>query len=237
MMGSPGDEEGRLYGEKGRLAFENPRHRVSIPRSFAVGRFAITFEEWDTCVIDGGCNGYMPADEGWGRGRMPVINVSWGDAKAYVAWLSRKTGKSYRLLSESEREYVTRAGTVTPFWWGKSASVDQANYDGTQAYAGGAAGGNRQKTLPVDSFSPNPWGLYQVHGNVWEWLEDCWNATYKSAPPDGSAWFAGNCTNRNARGGSWAYAPKYMRSARRNTVLADFRGSIHGFRVARTITH
>jgi formylglycine-generating enzyme required for sulfatase activity len=234
-MGSPGDEEGRLYGEKGRLDFEDPRHRISIPRPFAVGRFAITFDEWDACVIDGGCNGYRPGDEGWGRGRMPAINVSWGDAKVYVAWLSRKTGKSYRLLTESEREYVTRAGTVTPFWWGRSASVDQANYDGTQTYAAGTVGENRQRTVPVDSFSPNPWGLYQVHGNVWEWLEDCWNASYKGAPSDGSAWLTGDCTNRNQRGGSWAYAPRYMRSARRNTVPADFRGNIQGFRVARSI--
>jgi formylglycine-generating enzyme required for sulfatase activity len=237
MMGSPGDEEGRLYGEKGRLAFEDPRHRVSIPRPFAVGRFAITFDEWDACVADGGCNGYMPPDEGWGRGRMPIINVSWGDAKVYVAWLSRKTDKSYRLLSESEREYVTRAGTITPFWWGKSASANEANYDATQTYAAGVISENRQKTVPVDFFSPNPWGLYQVHGNVWEWLEDCWNATYKGAPSDGSGWSTGNCTHRNQRGGSWAHASKYMRSARRNTVPADFRGNIQGFRIARTIVH
>ena len=237
MMGSPRDEEGRLYGEKGRLPFEDPQHRVNISRLFAVGRFAITFDEWEACVVDAGCNGYTPADEGWGRGRMPVINVSWGDAKAYVTWLSRRTGEAYRLLSESEREYVTRAGTVTPFWWGRSASAEQANYDATQTFAAGPVGENRQKTVPVDSFSPNPWGLYQVHGNIWEWLEDCWNATYKGAPSDGSAWVTGDCTNRNARGGSWAYAPKYMRSARKNTVLTDYRGNIHGFRVARTIAH
>jgi formylglycine-generating enzyme required for sulfatase activity len=177
----------------------------------------------------------MPGDEGWGRGRMPTINVSWDDAKVYLAWLSRKTGKSYRLLSESEREYVTRANTNTPFWWGKSASTDQANYDGTQTYGAGAIGKNRQKTVPVDTFPPNPWGLYQVHGNVWEWLEDCWNASYKGAPSDGSAWLTGDCKQRNQRGGSWENAPKFMRSARRNTVPADFRGNIQGFRVARTL--
>jgi formylglycine-generating enzyme required for sulfatase activity len=208
---------------------------VTILRPFAVGRFAVTFDEWSACVDDGDCSGYVPADEGWGRKRMPAINVSWHDAKLYVAWLSRKTGRSYRLLSESEREYVTRAGTVTPFWWGNSASPDQANYDSGQMYAGPSIGASRQRTVPVDSFSPNPWGLYQTHGNVWEWLEDCWNVTYKGAPSDGSAWLTGNCTHRNQRGGSWAYAAKYMRSARRNTVPIDFRGNIQGFRVARVI--
>ena len=113
---------------------------MSFAKPFAVGRFAITFEEWDACVADGGCNGHRPSDEGWGRGRRPVINVSWDDAKAYVAWLSRKTGKSYRLLTEAEREYVARAGTTTPFWWGSSISTGQANYDGKDAYAGGSKG-------------------------------------------------------------------------------------------------
>jgi formylglycine-generating enzyme required for sulfatase activity len=110
-MGSPASEEGR--GNE-----EGPQHSVTLAKPFAVGRFAVTFDEWDACVADGGCNGHRPDDKGWGRGRQPVINVSWADAKAYVAWLSRKTGKPYRLLSEAEREYVTRAGTTTPFWWG-----------------------------------------------------------------------------------------------------------------------
>ena len=110
----------------------------------------MTFDEWDACVADGGCNGYQPSDEGWGRGRRPVINVSWDDAKAYVAWLSKKTGKTYRLLSEAEREYVTRAGTTTPFWWGSSISTSQANYDGTMTYGSGVTGEFRHETLPVD---------------------------------------------------------------------------------------
>ena len=135
---------------------------------------------------DGGCNRYTPSDEGWGRGRRPVINVSWDDAKAYVGWLSRKTGKTYRLLSEAEREYVTRAGTTTPFWWGTSISTQQANYNGNYTYGTGATGVSRRQTVLVDSFQPNPWGLYQVHGNVWEWTEDCWHDNYSGAPSDGS---------------------------------------------------
>jgi formylglycine-generating enzyme required for sulfatase activity len=232
MMGSPTDEQGRLYG---RTSLEDPRHQVKITRPFAVGRYAVTFDEWDTCVADGACNGYTPQDEGWGRGQHPVINVNWHDAKAYVDWLSRKTGKAYRLLTESEREYVTRADTTSPFWWGKSVSMDHANYDGTQPFAGEPAGAGRQRTIPVNSFAPNPFGLYQMHGNVWEWVEDCWNPTYKGAPSDGSAWTTGNCNLRIQRGGSWAHAPRYMRSARRNTVEADWRGNIQGFRVARTL--
>jgi formylglycine-generating enzyme required for sulfatase activity len=112
-----------------------------------------------------------------------VINVSWHDAKAYVEWLSRKTGKTYRLLSEAEREYAARAGTATPFWWGSSISTEQANYDGNLVYGGGPNGEYRQRTLPVESFQPNPWGLYQVHGNVLEWTEDCSNDNYPAKPP------------------------------------------------------
>jgi formylglycine-generating enzyme required for sulfatase activity len=149
IMGSPEQEWGRGEGET--------QVPVTIARPFAVGKFAVTFDQWDACVADGGCNGYRPADQGWGRGNRPVIGVNWDDAKAYAAWLSRKTGKTYRLLSEAEREYVTRAGTKTPFWWGSSISPKQANYDGDYAYAGGAKGEFRQQTMPADSFEANPW--------------------------------------------------------------------------------
>ena len=145
---------------------------------------------WDACVAAGGCNGYKPGDQGWGR-RRPVINVSWDDAKAYVAWLSRATGKPYRLLSEAEREYVTRAGTTTPFWWRPSITTSQANYDGASYSIGFMKCEYRKQTLPVNSFQPNPWGLYQVLGNVWEWTEDCWHDSYAGAPADGSAWTSG----------------------------------------------
>jgi formylglycine-generating enzyme required for sulfatase activity len=199
-MGSPDIEEGRIEEE-------GPQHRVTFGKSFGVGKFAVTFEEWDACVADGGCNGYTPSDEGWGRGRRPVINVSWDDANAYVGWLSRKTGKIYRLLSEAEREYVTRAGTTTPFWWGASISTQQANYNGNYAYGAEATGVSRRQTVPVDSFQPNPWGLYQVHGNVWEWTEDCWHDDYTGAPSDGSAWTSGGCSDRVIRGGAWYFYP------------------------------
>jgi formylglycine-generating enzyme required for sulfatase activity len=223
-MGSPDKEFDRNTDEA-------PQHIVTFKRQFADGKFSVTFDEWDACVADGGCNGYRPDDHGWGRGRQPVINVSWNDAKAYVVWLSKKTGKYYRLLSESEREYVTRAGTTTPFWWGSSISTSQANYNGNYTYGDGVKGEDREHTVPVDSFQPNPWGLYQVHGNVWEWVEDCDTGYYDGAPTNGSAVVNGDCSHRMVRGGSWYYYPRDLRSASRHSVPADSRADIRGFRV------
>jgi len=227
-MGSPDGEEKRMEDE-------SPQHRVTLSRQFAVGQFALTFDEWDLCVADGGCFGYKPGDQGWGHGRQPVVNVSWDDAKAYVAWLSKKTGKSYRLLSEAEREYVTRAGTNTPFWFGSSISTTEANYNGNYTYANGVKGENRQRTVEAESFVPNPWGLYQVHGNVWDWAEDCWHDTYSGAPIDGSAWTRGDCSRHVARGGSWTVVPDELRSAFRAWNSNVFRFSNTGFRIARTL--
>jgi formylglycine-generating enzyme required for sulfatase activity len=226
-MGSP-------EAEPERTGDEGPQHAVTIGKRFAIGRYALTFDEWDACVAEGGCGGYAPEDQGWGHGRRPVINVSWNDAQAYAAWLSRKTGKTYRLLSEAEREYVTRAGTTTPFWWGATITTSQANYNGTDAFAGGAKGEYRHQTLPVDSFAPNPFGLFQVHGNVWEWVEDCWHAGYAGAPADGSAWTSPECNLRVVRGGSWFYAPGGLRSANRDRAKPANRYYDYGFRVART---
>ena len=229
-MGSPANEPERFKDEV--------QVRVSIAAPFAVGRYAVTFDEWDACVADTGCNGYMPNDGSWGRGKRPVINVNWDDAKAYAAWLSRKTGKSYRLLSEAEREYVTRAGTTTPFWWGSSITPKQANYDGSaEPYKGGGAKGEyRQRTVPVDSFEPNPWGLYNVHGNVWEWTEDCWNDSNTGNPGDGRARTMGTCTQRAVRGGSWNNIPQSLRSAFRYWRDADYRHYVYlSFRLARTL--
>jgi formylglycine-generating enzyme required for sulfatase activity len=161
--------------------------------------------------------------------------VSWDDAAAYAKWLSGKTGKSYRLLSEAEFEYVARAGTTTPFWWGRSISTSQANYDGNYTYAGSPKGEYRARPTPVKSFQPNPWGLYQVHGNVWEWCADCWNGNYEGAPDDGTLWTTGDCAFRVLRGGSWYNFPWDLRAAYRIRDFAGFRGVIAGFRVARTL--
>ena len=150
-----------------------------------------------------------------------------------MAWLSRKTGKTYRLLSEAEREYVTRAGTTTPFWWGASISPRQANYDGNFTYGGGPKGENGKRTVPVDTFEPNPWGFYQVHGNVWEWAEDCQHDNYTGAPSDGSAWTTGDCSNRVFRGGAWHNHPQALIAANRLSGTAG--GNSTGFRVARTL--
>ncbi len=127
--------------------------------------------------------------------------MNWDQAKDYIDWLAKKTGKEYRLLSEAEREYVARAGSTTPFWWGRSITPALANYNGSaEPYQGGGSKGEYQKkTLPVKSFKPNPWGLYQVHGNVWEWAEDCWNDNYNGAPDDGSVRTTGDCSKRVLR--------------------------------------
>jgi formylglycine-generating enzyme required for sulfatase activity len=228
VMGSPDSEQGHNPDE-------SPRHSVVFAFPFAVGRFAVTFDEWDACVAEDGCNGYRPADQGWGRGRRPVTNVSWDDAKAYVGWLSKKTGKPYRLLSEAEREYVTRAGTTSAFWWGPAISTSRANYDGDLAYGDDTTGEFRGKTVVVDSFSPNPAGLYQVHGNVYDWVEDCYHESYRGAPSDGSAWISEDCGSHVARGGSWLDDPRSLRSAYRLKLAAATRFRNTGFRVGRSL--
>jgi formylglycine-generating enzyme required for sulfatase activity len=207
-MGSPEQEEGRHEDET--------PVPVTIARPFAVGKFAVTCDQWNASVD-------RPAD----RNNHPVINVIWDDAKAYAAWLSQKTGKTYRLLSEAEREYVTRAGTTTPFWWGSSISPKQANYNG---------GEYPQQLVPVDSFEANPWGLFNVHGNVWEWTEDCWNDSNQGNPGDGSARTSGDCTRRVVRGGSWVSNPQYLRAASRLRINAGIRDISVGFRLARTLS-
>jgi formylglycine-generating enzyme required for sulfatase activity len=235
MMGSP-------PGEVGGTDDERPQRKVTIARPFAVGKYEVTFGEWDACVAAGGCR-HNPHDgsygsTGWGRGKRPVINVSWDDiTQEYLPWLSKKTGKTYRLLSEAEWEYAARAGTTTPFWWGSSISTSQANYYGQAAYGDGPKGEIRQKTVPVDSFAANPWGLYNVHGNVWEWVQDCWNPSYSGAPSDGSAWTTGyrDCRDRVLRGGSWTSVPHGLRSASRRGYIPGGWGSLDGFRVGRTL--
>lgn len=216
---------------------EGPLHFVKFDAPFAVGRFAITFDEWDAGAALSGINTYRPGDHRWGRGKRPVIKVSWDDALAAVEFLTRRTGKNYRLLSESEWEYVTRAGTTTTFWWGDTISTEQANYDGDYVFRGGPTGENRRQTVSVDTFAPNPWGLYNVHGNVWEWCEDTWHANYIGAPADGSAWLQGGDADlRVVRGGAWDDNPHRLRAATRYGELdCKCRDYYLGFRVARTL--
>ncbi|MEY4750252.1 MAG: hypothetical protein RIQ60_2466 [Pseudomonadota bacterium] len=194
MMGSPATEPERSNDE-------GPQHRVQI-KAFAVGQYEVTFAQWDACVAAGGCS-RKPEDQGWGRGQRPVINVSWNDAQQYVRWLSARTGKTYRLLSEAEWEYAARAGTTTPFAFGDRINTDQANFDGNGTFNGSAKGGYRQKTVPVGSLAANAWQLHDMHGNVWEWVQDCWHLDYNGAPADGAAWASG-CSgdHRVLRGGA-----------------------------------
>ena len=228
LMGSPPSERGSWDDER-------PQHRVTVSKPFAVSRYEVTFEEWDACVSGGGCDGYAPDDEGWGRGRRPVINVSWEDAQRFVAWLRMVTGEPYRLLSEAEWEYVARAGTTTPFHMGSTISTSQANYNGNYTYGSGREGVYREHTVEVGSFPSNAFGLYNVHGNVFEWVEDCSNDSYVGAPSNGSAWTRGDCSYRSVRGGSWYGVPNLGRSASRGWLESGTRSMMLGFRVARTL--
>jgi formylglycine-generating enzyme required for sulfatase activity len=212
---------GTTSSETGRSRDEVPQHRVTIAKNFAVGKYEVTFAEWDTCAADGGCNGYKPPDEGWGRGNHPAVNVSWNDAQAYIAWLRRKTGKPYRLLSEAEWEYSARAATVSAFYWGARATTASAKYDASNG------------TAAVGSYAPNSFGLYDTSGNVSEWGMDCLNKSYEGAPTDGSAWMTGDCDLHALRGGAWNSPANNLRSANRDWDAAGFRVNRNGFRVAR----
>ena len=221
---------GCLSNDDACFSDEKPDHEVTIARAFALGVREVTFAQWDACVEGGGCGGHRPEDEGWGRGDRPVINVSWEDAQSYVTWLSRETGESYRLPSESEWEYAARAGTATKYSWGNEIGVNRANCDGC------GSRWDNQRTAPVGSFAPNGFGLYDMHGNVWEWVEDCWNGSYAGAPSDGGAWRSGDCAKRVLRGGSWGGNPRDLRAAGRFRSSAGIRFISLGFRVARTLT-
>jgi formylglycine-generating enzyme required for sulfatase activity len=208
---------------------ERPQHDVTIAKPLAVAKFEVTFDEWDACAAQGDC--YSLVSDWWGRGRRPAINVSWGDAQTYVKWLSRMTGKTYRLLSEAEYEYAARAGTQTTYPWGPDIKLNgkaMANCDGC-----GGLWYNKE-TAPVGSFPANAFGLYEMVGNVWEWTEDCWNEDHRGAPADGSP-RSGDCSRRVIRGGSWLDYPEDLRSANRVGVTPDVRNDNLGFRVARTL--
>lgn len=228
---------GSLRTEQGHTPNEAPRHLVRIAKPFALSVTAITFDHWDAAIADGGCNGYSPGDNGWGRGNRPVINVSWNDAQAYNEWLSSKTKRSYRLPSEAEWEYAARAASDTPFWWGNTIAADQANYDARHTYGGGPKSDWHFSTVPASSYEANPWGLFNMHGNVWEWTEDCYRVDYDDAPTNGSPQRHDPLGDfdRTLRGGSWLDRPKRLRSAARQVGARDDRNYCFGFRVAMTL--
>jgi formylglycine-generating enzyme required for sulfatase activity len=256
MMGSPEHEPGRLE-------FEGPLHKVSFPTAFAVARDATTRDQFKAFVD---ATGYRfgetcqtQSDTGWVEkqgsflappgfeqgGDHPAVCVSWEDANAYARWLSESTGKRYRLPTEAEREYVARAGTTTPYWWGSGVTPEQANFDtrprpsssggaaptDRQANAGGAPG----RTVPVHKGPANPWGLRHVHGNVAEWVQDCWDPDYRRAPADGTALLGGDCSQRVLRGGAWSSWPEDIRAAYREMSPPADRFATVGFRVARSL--
>jgi formylglycine-generating enzyme required for sulfatase activity len=220
MMGSPENEPDRN-------ASEGPLHEVTIAKPFAVSRFEVTFEEWDACVAAAACS---RVPDGWGRGTMPAINVSFVDAKQYIGWLSQLTGKEYRLPTEAEWEYAARAGANTLYSWGDDVGMGNANCDGCGSQW------DLKQTASVGSFRPNRFGLYDMHGNVWEWVEDSWHGNYDAAPTDGSAWLRGaDPSFRIVRGGSWRNESELVRAAVRFRRNVNVRFDTLGFRVARTL--
>lgn len=224
-MGSPKGEQFRFPNEEQR--------KVTISYPLAVGKFEITFDEWDACFQQLKCRPHK--DEGRGRGLMPVINVDWTDAQEYVRWLSSKTGHTYRLMTEAEWEYAARAGSKEAFSWGGKASHKYANY-GSDICCETVVKENDQwhTTGPVGQFKPNKFGLHDLHGNVWEWVQDCWDENAVTGPLDGSARETEDCQLRIMRGGSWASMPMKMRAAFRDGVSPLDSGDIIGFRIART---
>ncbi|MEZ5936168.1 MAG: SUMF1/EgtB/PvdO family nonheme iron enzyme [Alphaproteobacteria bacterium] len=219
-MGSPA-------GEEGRKANEGPEHEVTFAAPFAIGKYEVTFAEWDACVDEGGCD-YRPDDRGGGREDRPVISVSWEDTREYLAWLTEKTGHAYRLPSEAEWEYAARAGTTTRYWWGGQLEPDMAN-------CGKACRDAWRATAPVGSFDANAYGLLDTVGNVAEWVEDRAQDSYKRAPGDGSVWDAGDGTARLLRGGSFVSGPAELRSASRKEAGPIIRNNAVGFRVVRSL--
>jgi formylglycine-generating enzyme required for sulfatase activity len=216
-MGSPPTE-------KCRKTNEGPEHEVTIASHFAVSKFEVTVDQWETCIKYGDCTRVRSP---FGGDKQPQINVSWYDAQEYVNWLSRLTGQQYRLLSEAEWEYAARAGTTSPYSFeGESALGEYAWYSEN----------SKKQTHPIGEKKPNVFGLYDMHGNVWEWVEDCYHENYNEAPADGKAWTAGDCDSRAVRGGGWNYDPGYLRSASRTNSTSDDRNYDVGFRVGRTLT-
>jgi formylglycine-generating enzyme required for sulfatase activity len=219
VMGSPATETDRL-------PTEGPQHEVTIAKPFAVGRTEVTFAQWDACVAAGACRNV--GDSTWGRGERPVINVGWRDAQQYVEWLAKMTGKPYRLPSEAEWEYAARAGTTTRFSFGDAAAE-------LGRYAWYFKNSDR-KSQAVGTKAPNAFGLYDMHGNVYEWVADPWHENYENAPSDGSVWRDNATPNRHvARSGSWFFDAKNLRSASRVGPPSNLQDGNVGFRIARDL--
>jgi formylglycine-generating enzyme required for sulfatase activity len=197
LMGSPENEAERL-------SYESPQHQVTVP-SFFIGKYQLTQAQYQAIM------GANPSS--FKGNNRPVENVSWDDAVAFCKKLNQKTGKNYRLPSEAEWEYACRAGTKTPFYFGDNITTDLVNYDGNYSYKSAPKGKYRQQTTDVGTFPPNPFGLYDMHGNVWEWCEDDCHENYINAPTDGSAWNSRSGSHKLLRGGSWGNNPAYCRSA------------------------
>ena len=217
---------GDLSGDGG--ITEGPVRTVTISKRIAMGRNEVTFADYDRFVA--ATSGRRPKDRGWGRGNRPVINVSQEDAKAYAAWLSAQTGKTYCLPSESEWEYAARAGTSTRYSWGDEIGRNWANC------AGCGSEWDDEQTAPVGRFAANAFGLYDMHGNVWEWVEDCWHRNYEGAPTDGSAWTTG-CYREYPvlRGGTWNTTPRLLRAAHRTRIMPSHRSDSLGFRLVQDL--
>jgi formylglycine-generating enzyme required for sulfatase activity len=245
MVVVPADDfmMGSSPGEPVHFDAEHPRHQVTFTKPFAISQYEITFAEFDRFVDATGHR--KPSDKGWGKahwGRTdtPVFDVTWHDAQRYVEWLSEQTGKRYRLPSEAQWEYAARAGTTTAFNTGNCIHTDHANYHGQYEFGDcPVAPGYFGKAVPVGSYEPNAWGLYDVHGNIFEWIRDCWHSNYEGAPDDGSAWMNegdnGDCERRVIRGGSWSGRPLDIRSAYRARNDVNFKSIFIGFRVMREL--
>ena len=207
---------------------EKPAHEVTIAKSFAISKYEVTWDEWEACMAAGGCK-REPDDHKWGRGNMPIINISWEHANNYVKWLSEKTGHTYRLATEAEWEYAARAGTTTNYWWGDKLKKKYANCRKCGTKWSG------KQSAPVGSFPPNPWGIHDMHGNIWEWTADCWNPNHEGAPSDASVRSEGDCTKRVVRSGSWYYYPKLSHSQSRDKFAADLFSYNIGIRPVREL--
>ena len=219
---------------KGRYEYEGPVHSAIVREPFAIGKFEVTFAEWDACLSDGGCGGYRP-DDRWGRGDQPVSRVAYRDAQSFVKWLSRKTGHAYRLPSETEWEYVARAGTTTPFHFGETINTHQANFDGRDSKGTSSEYRYRGQSIPVGSFPSNAFGVHDMHGNVWEWVNDCWTDNYANANSESNVEEESDCLRGTTRGGSWGDGLWYARSTNRIGKFVGIRNVLIGFRVARVL--